>query len=92
MKTDDLQFLRYMNADTHRFSFWITFNDLRKNTDQVGISGRRKLIAFFEQSLGPLGIRWQYSKFDSILFSSNIIIKLDHEVDATMMLLKYNRS
>lgn len=71
-----------MNARTSRFSFWIIFHDLRRYN--LGKKGRKNFINFFTEILGPVGERWQYEK--TIQF---FCIKLDKEIDATMMLLRY---
>lgn len=73
-----------MNAQTGRFSFWVIFQDLRKN--RFGKAGRKDLIDFFTEALGPLGERWQYEKT-----LATFCIKLDTEIDATMMVLRYNK-
>jgi len=85
MTTDDIKFIRYMNADTGRFSFWVIFQDLR--THHYGKAGRKDLINFFSQALGPLGENWQYEKTPH-----TICIKLNKDIDATMMVLRYNRN
>ena len=85
MTSADMKFLRYMNADTGRFSFWVIFKDLRKNP--YGKKGRKELIEFFTTILGPLGERWQYEKT-----LSTFCIKLNNDIDATMMVLRYNKN
>lgn len=82
MTTDDFKFIRYMNADTSRFSFWVIFKDNRKHP--YGMKGRKELIKFFTDVLGPLGEKWQYEKT-----SHTFCIKLDRDIDATMFVLKY---
>jgi hypothetical protein len=81
MTADDFKFIRFMNVETSRFSFWVVFSDKRSI---YGKKSRRDLIDFFTPILGPLGERWEYSK-DSHTF----IIKLNEGVDATMFALKY---
>jgi hypothetical protein len=82
MTTDDFKFIRFVNVETSRFSFWAVFLD--KRSDNYGKKSRKELIEFFTTVLGKLGDRWEYSK-DSLSF----IIKLNEEVDATMFALKY---
>lgn len=85
MTADEFKFIRYMNADTGRFSFWIIFQDLRRN--HYGKAGRKDLIKFFSEILGPLGDRWQYEKTHT-----TFCIKLNNDIDATMMVLRYNKN
>lgn len=85
MTADQFKFIRYMNAATGRFSFWVIFQDLRKNP--YGIRGRKELVAFFTEILGPLGDRWQYEKTNQ-----TFCIKLNNDLDATMMVLRYNKN
>jgi len=82
MTADDFKFIRYMNAEASRFSFWIIFQDLRKHA--YGVKGRKELISFFTGILGPLGETWHYEK-NSTTFS----IKLDKDTDATLFVLRY---
>lgn len=84
MTADEFKFIRYMNADTSRFSFWVIFKDNRKHS--YGKQGRKELISFFTDAIGPLGEKWQYEKT-----THTFCIKLDKEADATMILLKYHR-
>lgn len=74
-----------MNADTGRFSFWVIFQDLRSH--HYGKAGRRGIITFFTEILGPIGERWQYEKT-----YNTFCIKLNNEIDATMMVLRYNKN
>ena len=82
MTTDDFKFIRFMNVETSRFSFWIIFQDLRRHS--YGIKGRKELINFFTNILGPLGECWQYEKN-----SLGFIIKLNENANTTMFALKY---
>jgi hypothetical protein len=82
MTTDDFKFIKFMNVETGRFSFWTVFLDNRANS--YGKKSRKELIEFFTSILGPLGERWEYSKD-----SRSFIIKLNEGVDATMFVLKY---
>jgi hypothetical protein len=82
MTADDFKFIKFMNVETSRFSFWIVFKDSRNNN--YGKRARKELIEFFTSILGPLGERWEYSK-DSHTFT----IKLNEGIDATMFALKY---
>ena len=86
MLADDIRLIRYMNADTRRFSFWMIFQD--KRLDFHGRRYRnRELIKFFEATLGPMGEKWQFDASDAHTF----VIKADNDLDVTMMLLRYHR-
>lgn len=86
MTADDIKLIRYMNADTRRFSFWMIFQDNR--LDFFGRKLRNKqLVKFFETSLGPLNDKWQFDASDAGRF----VIKADSDLDVTMMLLRFNR-
>ena len=86
MTADDIKLIRYMNADTRRFSFWMIFQDNR--LDYFGRKLRNKqLVKFFETSLGPLNDKWQFDASDEGRF----VIKADSDLDVTMMLLRFNR-
>jgi hypothetical protein len=85
MTADEIKFIKYMNADTSRFSFWVIFKDNRKNP--YGIKGRKELVSFFTQILGPLGERWQYEKN-----TQTVSIKLNNASDATMIVLQLNKN
>lgn len=86
MTADDIKLIRYMNADTRRFSFWMIFQDNR--LDFFGRKLRNKqLVKFFETSLGPLNEKWQFDASDAGTF----VIKADRDIDVTMMLLRFNR-
>jgi hypothetical protein len=71
-----------MNAETSRFSFWVIFHDRRAH--HYGKAGRKDLIKFFTDALGPLGENWQYEKTHT-----TFCIKLNRDIDATMFVLKY---
>lgn len=82
MTADEFKFIRYMNANTSRFSFWIIFQDLRKYN--LGKKERKNFLNFFTEILGPVGENWHYEKT-----VHTFCIKLNREADATMMLLRY---
>lgn len=76
-----------MNVGSRRFSFWVTFKDLRSHQRQSGRRAKKELISFWSGILGTLGERWEYSSYSNNLF----VIKLNSSQDVTMMLLKYHR-
>lgn len=75
-----------MNVESRRFSFWITFKDLRSSQRQHGKKARKELIKFWTQILGTLGEKWEYS-----VYSNSFVIKVNNSHDITLMLLKYHR-
>lgn len=80
IKFDDFRFIKYVNTETSRFAFWLILQDTR---DYIfGAHAKKELIKFFETFLGPLGERWTYARH-----FGTVIIKLDREVDATMIML-----
>jgi hypothetical protein len=83
----DFKFIRYMNVGSRRFSFWVTFRDLRSSRRQSGQKAKKELIRFWSEILGTLGDRWEYSSYSD----NSFIIKLNSAQDVTMMLLKYHR-
>lgn len=88
MLPDGIRFIRYMNAGTRRFSFWIIFIDDRNHkTDRDWSNGKKEIANFFKQTLGPAGNTWQFDNADHYRF----ILKLERDADATMMVLKFNR-
>jgi hypothetical protein len=87
MFADEFKFIRYMNADTRRFSFWLIFITIGKWELRSGKTGRKRIIEHFEKEFGPLEKDWQYSRPDDRHF----IIKLDNESLATMAVLRYGR-
>lgn len=88
MTADDIRLVRYMNAATRRFSFWLIFEDTRMWPINTGHLAKRSLIKFFESYLGPVGDRWQFDYSDA---PKKVIIKADKDLDVTLMLLKFQR-
>lgn len=84
MTADDIRIIRYMNADTRRFSFWMIFQDNRPHVNSRRFRNK-ELIKFFESRIGPLGEKWQFDARDAGTFA----IKADSDLDVTMMLLKF---
>ena len=87
MQADELRLIRYMNAGTRRFSFWMIFQDQRMWPTNSGHLAKRSLVKFFESYLGPAGKRWQFDCSDP----KRIIVKADSDLDVTMLLLKFHR-
>lgn len=88
MLPDGIRFIRYMNAGTRRFSFWIIFiDDRRHKTSRDWSNGKKEIAKFFKDTMGPAGSTWQFDNADPKKF----ILKLERDSDATMMVLKFNR-
>lgn len=87
MTADDIRLVRYMNAATRRFSFWLIFEDKRMWPMNEGHLAKRSLVKFFESYLGPVGGRWQFDASDQ----RRIIVKADQDLDVTLLLLKFQR-
>ena len=87
MTADEIRLIRYMNADTRRFSFWMIFQDNRPTAPYGKRLQNKELVKFFETTLGPVNTKWQFDASDHGRF----IIKADSDLDVTMMLLKFHR-
>ena len=84
MTADEFRFIKYMNANTSRFSFWLIF---RHRTQMSNARARREIINFFTPMLGPLGLNWQYER-NAVTFT----LKLNNEPDAIMAVLRYQKN
>jgi hypothetical protein len=83
MTFDDVKLLKYTSTGAKRFGFWIHFRDQRPVTESNGIRGRKKILEFFEERLGPLGEKWNYQKIDK-----EYILKLNSDRDLLFLLLR----
>lgn len=83
MTFDDVKLIKHKSTGAKRFGYWVQLRDRRPLSDSVGTRGRKKMLNFFEQSLGPLGGKWQYQKYDQ-----EYIIKLNDEKDLLFLLLR----
>lgn len=81
MTLDDIKIISYSNTASKRFSYWVRIRDYRQVD---GRYARKSLIKFLESGIGPLGVNWQYSKYDSGLYE----IKFNNESDLLIFLLK----
>ena len=84
MTTDDFRVIKYLDAKSNRFSFWVIFQNRK---DFTSAKHRKAIINFFTPLLGPLGIKWQYERN-----AKTFLLKLDNEADATMVVLKYQKN
>lgn len=83
MTFDDVKLLKYTSTGAKRFGFWIHFRDRRPVAESNGIRGKKKILKFFEERLGPLGEKWNYQKIDK-----EYILKLNSERDLLFLLLR----
>ncbi len=81
MTLDDIKMINYNRTTAKRFGYWVRIKDYSK---LEGRAARISLIKFLESSLGPLGERWQYTKYGSGMYE----IKFNHEHDLLIFLLK----
>ena len=84
MTADNFVFIKYMNANASRFSYWCVF---MHRTYMTNAKARKEVINFFTPLLGPLGTNWQYER-NSVTFT----LKLNNEADAIMMVLRYKKN
>ncbi len=81
---EDFRILKYKSLETKKFSFWIHLQDRRAPQHRLGIKARRDFIKQIECFLGPMGSRWQYSRYGNDIY----ILKLENDIDLTMLLLR----
>lgn len=81
MTLDDIRLISYGSVKTKRFSYWVKFRDRRNISGQ---KARRDFINFFNGCFGPLGSKWQYSKYSY----DEITLKIEDEKDLLIFLLK----
>ncbi len=83
MTFDDVKLIKHRSTGARRFGYWVQIRDRRHISESTGVKGRKKMLKFFEQSLGPLGEKWQYQRYDS-----EYILKLNDERDLLFLLLR----
>ena len=81
MTFDDIKIIGHKQTSAQRFGHWVF---IRNHSSKRGQALRKTVIGFFEQGLGPIGIRWQYQKCTD----SDYILKLNDERDFLFFLLK----
>jgi hypothetical protein len=81
MTFDDIKILGHKQTTAQRFGHWIF---IRNHSSKRGQALRKTVIGFFEQGLGPMGVRWQYQKCTDC----DYILKLNDERDFLFFLLK----
>jgi hypothetical protein len=81
MNLDDIKIIAYNHTSARRFGYWVRIRDYRSVT---GKKAKKSLVKFLEDSLGPLGQRWQYTRYENGMYE----IKFDNEHDLLIFLLK----
>lgn len=81
MTLDDIKIISYNQTTAKRFGYWVRIRDYRP---VKGRSARQSLIRFLESSLGPLGEKWQYTRYENGMYE----IKFNDERDLLIFLLK----
>lgn len=83
MTFDDIKLVKYKFTGARRFGYWVQLRDRRSPADSVGYRGRKKILDFFSNSLGPIGGKWHYQHTDQ-----GYILKLNDERDLLFLLLR----
>lgn len=81
---EDFRIIKYKSVETKKFSFWIHLQDRRAPSYRLGARARHNFIKQIECFLGPIGSRWQYSRHGDDIY----ILKLENDIDLTMLLLR----
>jgi hypothetical protein len=84
MTLEDIKIVSYNRTTAKRFGYWVRIKDYRRLNGRMARLG---LIRFLESTIGPLGERWQYTKYSSDLYE----IKFNDEHDLLIFLLKAQR-
>jgi hypothetical protein len=85
MTFDDVKLIKHQGTGAKRFGYWVHFRDQRPPKLSDGIAGKKSIRKFLEVSLGPMGVKWQYQRFNG----SDYFIKLDNEKDLLFLILKF---
>lgn len=85
MTFDDVKLIKHQSTGAKRFGYWVHFRDQRPRQQSEGVAGKKSIRKFLEQSLGPMGGKWQYQKFNQ----SDYFIKLDSEKDLLFLILRF---
>lgn len=73
---------RYFDAGTKKFGFWVFI----KPTKMIDKVNKKKFVKTIEQTLGPIGLNWQYQIADE-----RYVLKLNSEKDAVFFMLKFKK-
>ena len=84
MNFEDVRLIKYQRTNAQRFGYWVHFRDQRPNQQALGITGKKSIVKFVETSLGPLGGKWQYQRFNQV----DYIIKMDNEADLLFLIMR----
>lgn len=85
MTFDDVKLIKHQSTGANRFGYWVHFRDQRPSSLSEGVKGKKSIIKFIESSLGPLGGKWQYQRFNG----NDYILKLDNEKDLLFLILRF---
>lgn len=85
MTFDDIKLIKHQSTGAKRFGYWVHFRDQRPYSLSSGIHGKKTIKKFLETSLGPMGLKWQYQRFNQ----SDYFIKLDDERDLLFLVLRF---
>jgi hypothetical protein len=85
MTFDDVKLIKHQSTGARKFGYWVHFRDQRPHHLSVGVAGKKSIRKFLETSLGPMGQKWQYEKFNQF----DYFIKLDNEKDLLFLILKF---
>lgn len=87
MNLDDLRLIRYQTLNCKRFNHWVWLQDRSSGISSIKYK-KKKFRHYIESIIGNLAGRWQYHWCDDNFF----IIKLDHEHDLLVFLLKFKKN
>lgn len=85
MTFDDVRLIKQQRTGAKHFGFWVHFRDQRPNAESLGIRGKKSMIKFITECLGPMGTRWQYQRFNQF----DYIIKMENEADLLFFVLRF---
>jgi hypothetical protein len=74
---------RYIQTTAKNFGYWIFIRPSRR----IDRAAKKNFIKKIEQTLGPIGIKWQYQAADD-----RYILKLNSEQDAVFFLLGFRNN
>jgi len=81
---EDFRITKHKCLETKKFGYWVQLQDRRPNVQRQGSKARKNFILQIETFLGPIGSRWQYSRHSNDIY----ILKLENEIDLTLLLLR----
>jgi hypothetical protein len=82
---DDVRLIKHQITGAKHFGYWVHFRDQRPNSEALGIKGKKSMIKFVTECLGPMGGKWQYQRFNQV----DYIIKMENEADLLFLVLRF---